>query len=240
MEHNGNYESVLDSIDKEVAFDKIAALFYNRNFSTASKSEIELLMFHFYMEAMIAKNKDPVTNVLDYSACSDYNIAKQLGITQERVRSLKIKNQARYPVEYDWQKSMESLRDNIRYDNVKKKIVIPIPDPNLYLEIKNYIEQNGGYIEVQRTGNYIQILPEYYILLLYETVDDKKKKKMTEELTRELNKKNPATPISVETKKEFINHVLGITENGIGLLAALVDKIESPLTAALKGIKTIL
>ncbi len=38
---------------KAKAFDKIADLFYKQNFGTTSKSEIELLMFSFFMDEMI-------------------------------------------------------------------------------------------------------------------------------------------------------------------------------------------
>ena len=40
------YEYYFDDNDKKVAFDQIAALFYDKNFVSASKSDVELLMFH--------------------------------------------------------------------------------------------------------------------------------------------------------------------------------------------------
>lgn len=236
MKKSINYESISGSINKEEAFNEIARLFYYQNFSTASKSEIDLLMFHFYMKALVAQYSDE-NGVLDYDTCSDYEISKQLGITQERVRNLKIKAQARYPEPFDWKKSFQSLEGKIRYDEQKKRIVIPISDPNLYIEIKNYIEENGGYVEVQRSGNYLQIRPEYYIFLLYDSSDEQDKKKILNEVVKKLNKKNPSPPISVESKAEMANHILGIAENGLSILASLIGSLDSPLATALTGLK---
>ena len=76
MEKNKSYEELFAEFDKTDAFDRIAELFYNKNFSSASKSEIELLMFDFYMKALIKKYKDDETGIIDYNTCSDYRIAK--------------------------------------------------------------------------------------------------------------------------------------------------------------------
>lgn len=239
MTNRIEYDDILNSIDKNNAFSKIAELFYKRNFSTTSKAEIELLMFHFYMQALIKMCTDEQTNVLDYKKCSDYNIAKQLGITEGRVRNLKVKVQARYPEAFDWKKSFESLKNNVRYDEKINRIIIPVPDPNLYLELKNFIEENGGYIEVRRSGNYIQIRPEYYIFLIYDSVSEDDKKKVLKEITCALNKKNSSPPISIDSRTDMINHILGITENSLSILASLVEKIKCPLTVAISLINVI-
>ncbi len=54
---------------KAEAFDKIAEMFYDRNFGATSKSEIELLMFSILMDGMIHKYSNG--DVLDMNACSD-------------------------------------------------------------------------------------------------------------------------------------------------------------------------
>ena len=238
MKYNNEYEELFFDFDKENAFNELAELFFDRNFSTATKSEIELRMFHYYMKALINKYRDEETNVLDYSACSDYNIAKQLGITRERVRSLKVKTQARFPEEYTWTDSLISLKDNVRYDERKKRIIIPVPDPNLYNEIRDFIEKNGGYVEIQRSENVIQIRPEYYIMLIYDVEGADGKKKTCEAVMKELNKKNPKTPISIESKADMVNHILGIAENGFSILSSLMD-LNNPLSITIKGLKSI-
>lgn len=218
-------------------FYSMAELFYNRNFSTAAKSEIELLMFSFYMDALISRNKNN-EDLLDYSACSDYEIGKELGITQERVRTLKIKKQARYRVDFDWRNSLASLKDCIRYDEVKKKIIIPTPDPNLYNEIRNYIEQAGGYIEIQRKGNYIQIRPEYYLMLIYENLAIDQQKEAKDQLIKEIQKYNKDQRIpDYSTKAEMINQLLNTAGNITSIIAAVIKTLDSPLATAIKSIK---
>ena len=237
MKNNPYFEELFQGFNKEQAFDQLAELFYDRNFSTATKAEVELLMFSIYLDAMLAKHKDPSTGVIDFKECSDYNIAQHLGVTQERVKTLKIKKQIRYPVKYEWEKAFEALKDNIRYDQQKKRIVIPVPDPNLYLDIKKCIEDSGGYIEVQRSANFIQIRPEYYIFLVFEKCDDKQKDALLKQITKELKKKNQKEEVSIQSRQDMINHILGIGENSLSILANLIGVIDSPLLIALKGLK---
>ena len=90
MHNNEEYERLFEKFDKTKAFDTLAELFYDRNFATASKSEIDLLMFSFYLDATITAYTNE-QNVLDYTQASDYHIGQQLGITQEKVRNLKVK-----------------------------------------------------------------------------------------------------------------------------------------------------
>ena len=239
MKHNSFYEELFRDYDKERAFNQIAELFYDRNFSTTTKAEIDLLMFSFYMDAMLAKFRDNDSGVIDFQECSDYNIAQHLGITQEKVKSLKIKKQIRYPVQYEWEKAFEALKDNIRYDPQKKRIVIPVPDPNLYLDIKKCIEDSGGYIEVQRSANFIQIRPEYYIFLVYESCSQKQKDVLVKQITKELNKRNPKESVSIQSRQDMINHFLGITENSLSILASLIGMIDSPLLVAIKGLRSV-
>ena len=77
---------------KAAAFDSIAELYYNHNFGTATKGEIDLLMFKIYMEAAIENHINP-DNSIDYSACSDYKIGVSLGISPAKVRNLKLKKE---------------------------------------------------------------------------------------------------------------------------------------------------
>ena len=93
---------------KAAAFDKIARMFYEQNFGTATKAEIELQMFSIYMETMLEKYKKS-DGVMDFKECSDYNIGKRLGIPQEKVKTLKVKKQARYPYDFEWTDSLKSI-----------------------------------------------------------------------------------------------------------------------------------
>lgn len=235
MNQNEHYEELFQNFDKADAFDKIAELFYNRNFSSESKSEIELLMFHFYMKAMIEANKKD-DGTIDYAQCSDYEISKQLGITQEKVRGLKIKKQARYPEAFDWQKSLMSIKDNIRLDDNAKRIIIPIPDPNLNAEIRNFISQKGGYIDFESGKDYIRIRVEYYLLLMYETLNIEDKKKFKKEIKKELHDKNKQeNELDVIDKKQMIMELIKLGLNAAdGVIYPL--NLSNPLAMIFHGL----
>ena len=126
--------------EKITLIDEVASHFYESNFGQMSKSDIELLMFRFYIEKLIRMNQN-ADGTIDYRKCSDYRISQELGITQQRVRNLKIKNQLKNPIEYDWKVALAKLTNNARYDKGTGKITMNIPDPNLYLEIQNFIEE---------------------------------------------------------------------------------------------------
>lgn len=179
------------SDDKKIAmFDEIAARFYDANFGQAAKSDIELMMFNFYIQKLIDTNKNN-DGTIDYRKCSDYKISKDLGITQQRVRNLKVKNQLVNPIDFKWEKAFAKLVENARYDKVSKKVTIGIPDPNLYLEIQNLIEEQGAYIEKQLNSKILQIRVEYFIDLIIKTTESENDRDdIIKKVQKELKKNN--------------------------------------------------
>lgn len=165
-------------------FDEIADCFYNANFGQLSKSDMELMMFRFYIEKMISGNKN-ADGTIDYRKCSDYKISKDLGITQQRVRNLKVKNQLTHPIDYDWKLAFAKLTENARYDQNTGKVILSIPDPNLALEIQNFIEDSGAYVEKQLNAKLLQIRAEYYIDLVVALEPDQARKKIVKALKKQ-------------------------------------------------------
>lgn len=73
-------------------------------------------------------------------------------------------------------KGFGTLTKNARYDKDTRKITLNIPDPNLYIEIQNFIEEHGAYIEKQLNSKVLQIRAEYYIdLILYLESEESRK-----------------------------------------------------------------
>lgn len=199
--------------DKCKFFDEISKHFYESNFGSLSKSEFELLMFSFYIEKMISDNVDE-DGIVNYSACSDYRISQDLGITQQRVRNLKVKNQLVNHIEFDWKKSFSKLTANARYDKKTQKITINIPDPNLYLEIQNFIEEQGAYIEKQLNSKVMQLRVEYYIDLIVALEGDENReeiRKTLKQLFKEKGKDDDAF-VEKEIGKSILNAAVNITD----------------------------
>lgn len=140
-------------------FDVIAEQFYAGNFGRMSKADFETLMFSIYIEQILTINGDE-----NFSKYSDYTLAKDLGITQSKISNLKIRKQLQYPYSYNWQESFARISNRARYE--KGKVKIQIPDINLYYEIKNAIEENGGFIEISLTKGLLVVPLEYFLDLM--------------------------------------------------------------------------
>ena len=140
-------------------------------------------MFNFYIQKLIDDNKED-DDTIDYNKCSDYIISKELGITQSRVRSLKVKNHLINPIDFQWEKAFVKLINHARYDESTKKVCINIPDPNLYLEIQNFIEEKGAFIDKQLNSKVLQMRAEYFIALVIECESEKTKKEIVKKLKK--------------------------------------------------------
>ena len=198
--NNEKYEKLFSKEDKAKAFDKIAEHYYDKNFGGMSKNDLELLMFSIYIEQILNQTED---NLKTYS---DYTISKDLGIIESRVKTLKEKKQQKYPYkDFDWRKSFARLAKNATYDN--GKIKIELRDKNLYNEIKNVIENQGGFVEVQLNSTLLQVPSNYYIDFLCCIEEEENEKKIREKLQKTLKKNNIEyieTRSTAELLKEYI------------------------------------
>ena len=166
---------------KEKAFDRIAHEFFFGNFGRMSKTDLDVLMFDIYIEQILNTKGDE--NPSEYS---DYKLSKDLGLTQSKISSLKVKKQLQYPRDYDWRKAFSRVSKNARYE--QEKIKLQIPDINVYYEVKNAIEEAGGYVEVSLTSKLLQVSPEYFLDLLVAISEDETRKELRKQLRNEIRK----------------------------------------------------
>ena len=204
-------------------FDEIVKHFYQKNFGSLSKTDMDILMFHIYIEHLIGEicidNDD---NTIDYTLCS-----RQLGITQQRVRSLKVRSELAYPIKYEWKKSLATLTKHARYDKNTKMITLNIPDPNLYLEIRNFIESHGDYVEVTLNNKILRLRAEYYIDLLIELDDNINRKDVIKQL-RDKFSRDKKQNIDLE-RDSIAKTLLNLSKQGteIGSIVSQLQKIIS-------------
>lgn len=218
--------------EKADAFDRIMERYYNKNFGQILKSDIDLIMFDIYIKKMIKENVNE-DKVLNYNKCSDYIIAKELGLTQQRVRNYKIRSQLVYPVseeDFKWRKSFASIVKNARYDRDTHKVSISIPDPNLYYEIQNYLEENGFYIEMQFNSKLMIMRIEFFVELLVAIEDEEERKEIIKKLKKQFAENG-------KTEKE-------IEKEGIGkaLIGVVKKKVKEnaikEMSAGIAGLFT--
>ena len=209
--------------EKAEMFDEIAACFYQANFGQLSKSDMELMMFRFYIEKLIHNNRFS-DGTIDYRKCSDYRISKDLGITQQCVRNLKVKNQLVHPITYDWKAALAKLTENARYDETTRKVTLNIPDPNLYLEIQNFIEEQGAYVEKQLNNKVLQLRAEYYIELIISLEPEDSRKNIIKDLKKNFSGINKSNTVFDEKSigKSLINAAPDIADFA-GTLIGLIS-----------------
>lgn len=188
----GGYMDYLNFSEEEKIqfFDELINKYYNKNFGSLNKSEVDTLMFHFFMKHLIDSQKDPEKNTIDYSIISDYRISKQLGITQQQVRNLKNKSHLIYPIDFDWKKSLANLIDNAKYDSDKKYVYLNIPDPALFNDIQNYVEENGGYLDIKLNRKVLAVRVEFFLQIAIELESENNKNLVIEHLKKQFKEQS--------------------------------------------------
>ena len=114
---------------------------------------------------------------------------------------------------------------NARYDKESRKVTVNIPDPNLYLEIQNFIEENGAYVEKQLNSKILQIRAEYFIALVVESEEDKTKQKIIKELKRHFSSIEKENFVFDERK---IGEALIDSAEDIATIVGLISGLLSP------------
>ena len=145
--------------EKIQLFDKISALYFNRNFGTMSKADFETLLFSEYIEHCLNSDEN----------IDDYVLSKQLGLTQSRIRSLKERKELKYPrKDFDWKKSLADEIKNAKYDENDRSIKVIIQDVNVMHEIRHYIENCGWYDECTQNKKLLKISLDCFIDIFIE------------------------------------------------------------------------
>ena len=111
-----------------------------QNFGTLSKSEFDLLVFHYFLLELKAGTGDAYV--------SDYEIGKRLGLTIQRVRSLREREALKFGFVGDWRQPFKDCL-KLAHCDAKGNIKIPIPDVNVIKEVRNYLEEHGLYDDFQ-------------------------------------------------------------------------------------------
>lgn len=204
-------------------FNEISANYFSRNFGMFSKSEMDLLMFKFFIE-----------NLENSSAfISDYEISRQLGITQSRVKNLRIKKDLIYGSDdFSWKDEFIKYTKYAKFDKTTERVTINIIDPVVHIELQHYIEEMGLYNETQLNSKLFQLKISYYIDILVSFEESQNRIKITEEIVNIANEQISSNEKKIKSiNKEKLSKVL--LENGINFTTLAVNLMELSTGSAL-------
>ncbi len=173
--------ATFSALEKEAAFDRIASCFFEQNFGTVGKADLELMAFDILMQHL-HKAGDPT---------DDYSISKTLGIPQQRVRNLKIKQQLRFGHTFDWKKELAAtVVNHPHYSEDDKYIILSFNDPNIMIETQHFIEINGGFVDFSFNPKLLRMKTCDFARLMIEiglSVNEKETWKQLRKIYREEN-----------------------------------------------------
>ena len=146
--------------EKCAVFDKIEAQYFNKNFGSMTKSDFETLLFSEYIEHCIRNDV----------AVDDYSLSKSLGITQNRIRSLKERKELKYPyTSQNWKTAFATSVKNAKYDAQTRHVKMIIQDVSVMNEVRNFIEINGWYDECSLNKKLLNIPLDCFVEICYES-----------------------------------------------------------------------
>ena len=149
--------------EKARAFDRIMGQYYNKNFGAMSKMDIDILMFDIYMEQLLDKNLPH----------DDYHMSKTLGISQSKIRSLKVRKELRYPREnFNWVDIFAEDLKRASFDPESKKVKVLISDVNVLSELRYFVEKNGWYDEYQLNPRLFQCRIDFFVDMIHKLAED--------------------------------------------------------------------
>lgn len=133
---------------------------FTKRFGSFSKSDYEVLMFSIYRD-------------LQMESCRDYEMSLALGITESKVRSLRVKSQLCYPKELNWKDELCKALSKGNLDKKELTITIMIEDPSVHNLLKNIIEKTYGTVRLSLNSKLMTLPVESYLLLAMELEEDK-------------------------------------------------------------------
>lgn len=164
--------NITENADKRLS----EAEMFTRRFGTFSKSDYETLLFTIFLDS------------LD-SPARDYDISIALGITESKVRNLRIRSQLLYPKELKWQDELAIAIQHGAYDSYSKQITVTIEDPSVQNLIKNIIEKNFGTVGQSLNVKHLVLPVDSFLLIsAYAEQDPEKTLKELNNIVQEQSK----------------------------------------------------
>ncbi len=209
---------------KECLYDRVQeAELFSRRFGSFSKSDYEILMFTVYLDSLNRPARD-------------YDISVELGITESKVRNLRVRSQLLYPKEMDWKNELAESLTHGSYDPANRQVTIMFENPSVQNFMKNEIEKTFN--NVGKTFNSKQlVLPIESFLILAahaEENPDKVIKQLNARVQKETKNSNKIEGKafqerflkSIPNAVSFISTCLSIYTTGRPIIENLLQLIQ--------------
>lgn len=198
---------------------------FTKEFGTFSKSDYEILLFTIYLDSV----EDPVR---------DYDLSVNLGITESKVRNLRVKSQLLYPRNLDsvWKEQLANAIEHGYYNSTSNEITISIEDPSVRNMIRNKIELQFGTVNISLNSKQLVLPVDSYLKLAALAEGD------PNSALKRLNKEYRAIQESMDIieSPDLKHRILETTQNVIPFVAGLSNvfstgnQIYSALTRLLR------
>ena len=197
-------------------------LFTNR-FGSFNKSDYEVLMFTAYLDS------------LDENEINDYEISIALGITESKVRNLRIKSQLQYPRVIKWEKKLASAIEKGTYDPVQKQVTITIEFPSVRNRIRYEVESRYGTVNLSLNSKQLVLPVESFLILAAcaekdsNAVLDKLNDELQNSKVGRIEKGQFKARLfeSVDQAASILSKVITIYSTGAPVLKALMNLLEN-------------
>lgn len=133
---------------------------FTKRFGSFSKSDYEVLMFSIYRD-------------LQEKPLRDYEMSLALGLTESKIRLLRVKSQLCYPKELDWKDELSKALRRGNFDEKDLTITIMIEDPSVHNLLKSIIEEMYGTVRLSINAKLMTLPVESYLLLAMELEEDR-------------------------------------------------------------------
>ena len=208
-----------DAQEKAETFDKLFDMYFQQNFGSTTKSDVETFLFSAFIEHCLNHG-----NQID-----DYTLSKQLGITQSRIRSLKERKELKYPrgERFKWQEAFAESIKTAKYDEDNHRVKTIIQDVNVLIEIRHYIEISNWYDEPTLNRKMLQVPLDCFIEICASLDNDIDFDKETEKVIRGLKSKEGVYPqiknlINDYSKEALLEFLKSSTKEGLRTLLPLL------------------
>ena len=207
--------------EKLEAFEDIAVQYFYRNFGSLTKTDFETMLFKIYLRHL--KRSHLTTD--------DYSISRDLGITQSKVRNMKLRIELRdtEPSAVSWEEEFAACVRTAIYDDKKRLVKVMVPEVTVMMELRHFMEVNRWYDEYQLNPKLFQCPIDFFLPLCEKIngmnilLDDASKKKI-EKISAKANEK----------EQSAISKILsGAIENGFkelawtGTMAIIVEVLKA-------------